>query len=79
MRPLFFGVKLRDGQASFEVLFPNDQIDGDHQVAAVRVRAAVETVRQAQEAAAKQFAVMTPDDFAALRKTAELIDREALT
>ena len=53
------------------MLFPNDQIDGDHQVATVQLRARVETASQALEAAAKQFDAMIPSDFAELRKTAE--------
>lgn len=78
MRPILFGVNVGPDGASFEVLFVNDQIDGDHQVATVPLPATVKTLDEARSAAVKQIASMTPGDFDELRKHAELLDRESI-
>lgn len=62
----------------FSVLFPNDQTDGDHQVATVLLAETAADQAQFECLAYKQFLEMTDSDFLELRKSAQLIDRSTL-
>lgn len=78
MRPIFFGVELDLVPPVFSVLFPNDQTNGDHQVATVPLAATAGDQAQLEYLAYKQFLAMTDSDFSELRKSAQLIDRSSL-